>query len=54
MTDKQKLEIIDAIVARAYEWEPGATENRGTYFEGIMCAIFAVLVMEGGDNNADS
>lgn len=47
MTDKQKLEVINAIVSQAYEWEP--TEQRGTYYEGIMASIAAVLTMEEGD-----
>lgn len=51
MTDTQKLQIIDAIVAHAYEWEPKMTENRGAYFEGVMSAVASVLMMEGADNN---
>ena len=48
MTDKQKLQVIDSIAGRAYEWEPKATENRGAYFEGVISAICAVLEMEEG------
>lgn len=51
MTDKQKLEIIYAIVDRVYKCEPKKTENRGAYFEGVMSAIASVLMMEGADNN---
>ena len=53
MTDKQKLQVINSIVSNAYEWEPGATENRGAYFEGVMSSISAVLNMNEGDNNAE-
>lgn len=47
MTDKQKLEVINAIVSQACEWEP--TEQRGTYYEGVMASIVAVLELEEGD-----
>lgn len=47
MTDKQKLEAINAIVSQAYEWEP--TEQRGAYFEGVMASIAAILIIEEGD-----
>lgn len=52
MTDKQKLQAIDSIVAQAYEWEPKSTENRGAYFEGVLSSIFAILIMEEGAENA--
>ena len=51
MTDKQKLQIIDSIIAQAFEHNPKATENKGAFFEGLIYAIFAVLVMEEGAEN---
>lgn len=52
MTDKQKLQAIDSIVAQAYEWEPKATENRGAYFEGVISSIFAILIIGEGEPDA--
>lgn len=47
MTDKQKLRVIDSIVAQVYETDFEKIENRGSFFEGLVASIFAVLVMEG-------
>lgn len=49
MTDEQKLHVIDAIVAQMFEYKPTA-ENTGAFFEGLMLAIFAVLMMDGDDD----
>lgn len=49
MTDAQKLRVIDSIVAQAIEYDP-KLENKGAFFEGIITAIFAVLVTEEGEN----
>lgn len=51
MTDKQKLQVIDSIVSKAYEWEPADTEKRGSYFEGVLSAIVGVLATEEGDSD---
>ena len=50
MTDAQKLRVIDSIVAQASEYDP-KSENKGAFFEGLITAIFAVLVIEEGENN---
>lgn len=50
MTDAQKLQVIDSIVAQAIEYDP-KSENKGAFFEGLLTAIFAVLVIEEGENN---
>ena len=49
MTDADKLKVIDAIVAGAYEWQPDEKEIRGAFFEGVMSSICAVIGMESGE-----
>ena len=44
MTDTEKIEVIDAIVSKAYEFEP--KENKNGYYEGIVTAIFCVVALE--------
>ena len=46
MTDKQKLEMIDNILSAAWEYTIGAEAKEG-FWEGALCAIGAVLGMEG-------
>jgi hypothetical protein len=48
MTDKQKLRAIDEIVANAYEWGLDKIEHKGSFFEGVIASIFAILIMEEG------
>jgi hypothetical protein len=49
MTDADKLKVIDAIVASAYEWEPKESECRGAYFEGVISSICAVVMLGEGE-----
>ena len=46
MTDKQKIKLIDRIVTNAYEFEPKREEHKGAYFEGVISAICAVIIVD--------
>lgn len=44
MTDKEKLNVIDAIVSESYETLPLINhKDKGAFYDGIMSSIFAVL-----------
>lgn len=46
MTDKEKLEVIDAIVSESYETLPLINhKDKGAFYDGIMSSIFAVLMI---------
>lgn len=46
MTDAQKLQVIDSIITRAYEFEPHEPDRKGAYFEAMVAAICAVLTVD--------
>ena len=50
MTDRQKLEVIENIVAQACDLAPRSTESSNRYYEGIFIAICGVLLTEKTKN----
>lgn len=48
MTDKEKIALIDKIIGESFEWTISEERPSG-FYEGILCAISAVLIAGEGD-----
>lgn len=49
MTDAQKINVIESIINKAYEFEPTDVKIRGPYYEGVIASISGVLISGGSE-----